>query len=390
MSYLEIEHTFEGFVKKREKKNAAGTVRGFTTMFKLFDNFCISQYQKGMHQVISDIQASPDKRVWKVLQDWIDFQQEEGLGSSTIHTRFSLLNKYLFWMGIKLDMRDVEQNLEFPAKEIDKKYALKLEDIQKILTVASYDKKVLYLCQISSLTRIGELLQLRKKDLDLSTDRITVNLRARTTKKGKERTTFFSREASQLLRVKLKKMDNDDLVWPHDVKILSNAGTMEQDILSQYLTKIGLDMRYETSKYLKISTHSFRAYGITKVKRIDPALAYFLAGQDSKVYMSQYDRLKDDPEELYEAYLKIEPYLMVINPKHDESKEINELKKEMQELRSLNERNYDIMKLVSEGMITIKPDKTADFYIDNRKHNKFLKEREEEYNKDHEEYMKKK
>ena len=106
--------------------------------------------------------------------------------------------------------------------------------------------------------------------------------------------------------------------------------------------------------------------------------------------MSQYDRLKDDPEELYEAYLKIEPYLMVINPKHDESKEINELKKEMQELRSLNERNYDIMKLVSEGMITIKPDKTADFYIDNRKHNKFLKEREEEYNKDHEEYMKKK
>ncbi len=391
MSYLEIEHTFEGFVKKREKKNAAGTVRGFETMFKLFDNFCISTYQKGMHQVISDIQASPDKRVWKVLQDWIDFQQEEGLGSSTIHTRFSLLNKYLFWMNIKLDMRDVEQNLEFPAKEIDKKYALKLEDIQKILTVASYDKKVLYLCQLSSLTRIGELLQLRKKDLDLSTDRITVNLRARTTKKGKERTTFFSREASVLLRVKLKKINDNDLIWPHTVKILSNAGSMEQDILSQYLKKIGLDMRYETSKYLKISTHSFRAYGITKVKRIDPALAYFLAGQDSKVYMSQYDRLKDDPEELYQAYLKIEPYLMVLNPKHDESEEIKELKKEMAELKSSNERNYDIMKLVSQGLVTIKPgDDKSDLYIDNRKHNKFLKEQDEAYNKDHEEYMKKK
>jgi len=391
MSYLEIEHTFEGFVKKREKKNAVGTVRGFKTMFKLFDNFCISTYQKGMHQVIADIQASPDKRVWKVLQDWIDHQQEQGLGSSTIHTRFSLLNKFLFWMNIKLDMRDVEQNLEFPQKEIDKKYALKLEDIQKILTVASYDKKVLYLCQISSLTRIGELLQLRKKDLDLSTDRITVNLRARTTKKGKERTTFFSKEASVLLRVKLKNMDDNELIWPHDVKVLSNAGSMEQDILSQYLSKIGLDMRYETSNYLKISTHSFRAYGITKVKRIDPALAYFLAGQDSKVYMSQYDRLKDDPKELYEAYLKIEPYLMVINPKHDESKEINELKKEMAELRSLNERNYDIMKLVSEGMITLRPgDDKSDLYIDNRKHNKFLKEQEKQYDKEHEEYMKKK
>ena len=333
MSYLEIEHTFEGFVNKREKKNSVGTVRGFETMFKLFDNFCLSEYQKGMHQVISDIQANPGKRVWKVLQDWIDHQQDSGLGLSTIKTRFSLLNKYLFWMGIKIDKRDVEENLDFPHREIDKKYALQLEDIQKILTVASYDKKVLYLCQLSSLTRIGELLQLRKKDLDLSTDRITVNLRASTTKKGRERTTFFSKEASVLLRVKLKKIKDNDLIWPHDVKILSNAGAMEQDILSKYLTKIGLDMRYETSKYLKISTHSFRAYGITKVKRIDPALAYFLAGQESKVYMAQYDRLKDDPKELYEAYLKIEPHLMVLNPKVDESEQLKEIKKELEELK---------------------------------------------------------
>ncbi len=333
MSYLEIEHTFEVFVNKREKKNSFGTVRGFKTMFKLFDNFCLSEYQKGMHQVISDIQANPDKRVWKVLQDWIDHQQDSGLGHSTIKTRFSLLNKYFFWMGIKIDKRDVEENLDFPHREIDKKYALQLEDIQKILTVASYDKKVLYLCQISSLTRIGELLQLRKKDLDLTTDRITVNLRASTTKKGKERTTFFSKEASVLLRVKLKKINDNDLIWPHDVKILSNAGTMEQDILSQYLKKIGLDMRYDTSKYLKISTHSFRSYGITKVKRIDPALAYFLAGQESKVYMSQYDRLKDDPKELYDAYLKIEPYLLVLNPKIDESEQVKELVKEIDELK---------------------------------------------------------
>jgi len=329
MSYLEVEHTFEGFVKKREKKNSFGTVRGFKTMFKLFDNFCLSTYQKGMHQVISDIQANPDKRVWTVLQDWIDHQQDDGLGNSTIKTRFSLLNKYLFWMGIKIDKRDVENELTFPPTVQDKKYALKLEDIQKILTVASYDKKILYLCQISSLTRIGELLQLRKKDLDLSTDRITVNLRARTTKKGKERTTFFSKEASVLLRVKLKKIDDDDLVWPHDVKILSNAGTMEQDILVDYLAKVGLDAKYESTGYSKISTHSFRAYGITKVKRIDPALAYFLAGQDSKVYMSQYDRLKDDPKELYEAYLKIEPHLMVLHPKADESEEIKELKEKI-------------------------------------------------------------
>ena len=338
-SYLESEedeHTFTTFKKDIEENNSFGTVRGYETMFKLFDNFCISKYQKGMHQVISEIQGNPDKRVWGVLRNWITYEKEQNLGITTIRTRLSLLNNFLYWMGIKLDKRDIKNQLKIKKGDVDKKYALQLEDIQKILTVASYDKKVLYLCQISSLTRIGELLQLKKKDLDLSTDRITVNLRASTTKKGKERTTFFSKEASVLLRVKLKKISDNDLIWPHDVKILSNAGTMEQDILHQYLTKIGLDMRYETSKYLKISTHSFRSYGITKVKRIDPALAYFLAGQESKVYMAQYDRLKDDPKELYEAYLKIEPHLMVLNPIRDESEEIKDMKKEIEDLKKYN------------------------------------------------------
>jgi len=88
-------------------------------------------------------------------------------------------------------------------------------------------------------------------------------------------------------------------------------------------------------------------------------------------------------------YLELEPELFVYEKRPD-SDEIKEMRKEMEELRSSNERNYDIMKLVSQGLVTIKPDKKADFYIDNRKHNKFLKDQDEEYNKDHEEYMKKK
>jgi len=394
MSYLEEsedEKTFEGFVKEKKEKNAIGTIRGFETMFKLFDNFCLSEYQKGMHQIITDIKANPEKRVWSVLKKWIKYQKENGLGSNTIHTRFSLFKKYLSWMDIKLDPNDIENKLTLPTIDKDKKYALKLDDIHKIFAVASYDKKVLYLCQISSLARIGELCLLRKRDLDLSTERITVTIRAKTTKKKTERTTFFSKEASSLIRAKIKNLSDDDLIFPHSVKLLSNAGTMEQQTLGEYLVKVGLDMKYETSGRFKISTHSFRAYGITKLKRVDPALAYFLAGHKDKVYMEFYDRLKDDPEELYKAYVQAEPHLLVLHPKTDDSDEIKKLKEEMQELKSLNERNYDIMKLVSQGLVTIRPgDEKSDIYIDNRKHNKFLKERDEEYNKDHEEYMKNK
>ena len=51
MSYLDldIEHTFEGFKERIENDMSVGTIRGFETMFKLFDNFCISKYERGMH-----------------------------------------------------------------------------------------------------------------------------------------------------------------------------------------------------------------------------------------------------------------------------------------------------------------------------------------------------
>jgi len=47
----EEEHTFETFKLSIEDNNSFGTVRGYETMFKLFDNFCISKYQKGIQIV---------------------------------------------------------------------------------------------------------------------------------------------------------------------------------------------------------------------------------------------------------------------------------------------------------------------------------------------------
>jgi len=59
----------------------------------------------------------------------------------------------------------------------------------------------------------------------------------------------------------------------------------------------------------KITSHSFRAFFITKVSRFDRDLAHFLAGQKNKMYLPRYDRLTDD--EKLELYLKIEPELII-------------------------------------------------------------------------------
>ena len=89
-SFLEsddVEHTFETFKKDIEENNSFGTVRGYETMFKLFDNFCISKYQKGMHQVILEIQGNPEKRVWGVLRNWITYEKEQKIGRASCRER---------------------------------------------------------------------------------------------------------------------------------------------------------------------------------------------------------------------------------------------------------------------------------------------------------------
>ena len=87
-------------------------------------------------------------------------------------------------------------------------------------------------------------------------------------------------------------------------------------------------MRYESTGYHKINTHSFRAYFITKVSRHDPNLAKRLAGQKS--YLDQYDRLT--AEEMQEEYLKFESDLFIFKQK-PKSEEIQELQEEVQKLK---------------------------------------------------------
>jgi hypothetical protein len=143
--------------------------------------------------------------------------------------------------------------------------------------------------------RIGELTQLRKKHLIADKENIIVKIPASIAKLKKGRTTFFSIGASRLLRPLLRKVEDDDLVF--GIKSDTNVA----QILRRVLIKTGLDMKYETNGTFMINTHSFRAYGITKLSRHDPNFAKKIAGQ--KGYLDQYDRLNDKEKlALYQKY----------------------------------------------------------------------------------------
>ena len=80
-----------------------------------------------------------------------------------------------------------------------------------MLKACSAKREMLYLAQSSSGMRIGEMVQLRKKDIHTDTARLMVKIPAAFTKTGVARTTFFSAEAAKLVAPRLKKIGDLDL-----------------------------------------------------------------------------------------------------------------------------------------------------------------------------------
>jgi len=303
MGILNVKRTKETF-REKISSHKTGSQEGFWIAIDNFEKFSMEKF--GKIDIMPDLIKANENELFDTLQLWINWNS--GRSPSTIKVYFSRLRKYLHYMGIKLDSQDVKNELEFKHKIEEELYGLTLEDIQKILKQFDYDTKVQYMCQLSSLMRIGEMVQLRKKHLVLDKQNIIVKIPSTIAKFNKGRTTYFSKEASIMLRPKLRKLDDNDLVFASNENSRYAEINAEQK-LRRAIVKVGLDMRYESTNRYYINTHSFRAYGITKISRHDPNFAKKIAGQ--KGYLDQYDRIAD--KEKLELYQKYEIDLIVDN-----------------------------------------------------------------------------
>ena len=283
-----------------------------------------------------------DDAVYDYLQKRINAMHERSNGLSTIKTYFGHIRRYLHYRGIKLDPIDIKQSLKFPKQHKEEMRPLGLSTFQSILRNCSRKREMMYLAQSSSGMRIGEILQIRKKDIHMHTERLMVRIPAKYTKTGMGRTTFLSSEAAKMVMPRLMKIDDADLVFGTGCD-LGNGVSTEGTYLSKLQKKIGINDKYETNRRNVITTHTFRAYFITKVSRKDPNLAKFLTGQ--KGYMLQYDRLTD--EEKLAHYVEIEPSLLVSDKARDKER-IRSLENENEELKSGNKElksgNKDLKK----------------------------------------------
>jgi len=247
--------------------------------------------------------------------------------ASTIPIYYSCLRSHLYDNGIEITEQERKKNIKFPIIPDEEKHPLSVEEIKRIFEVAGFKRKSMYLVMLSSSMRIGEAVQLRKSDLKLVKNRYMITIRSETTKKKKGRTTFMSREATKMVQSILSKIKDNDLIFGTSENVKASR-TNETIRFREYTVKVGLDQKYSDSKTYKITLHSFRAFFITKMSRIDENIAKKLSGQ--KGYMLQYDRITN--EEKLDIYLKAEPELFIYENK-PESEEIQKLRKDLEEVK---------------------------------------------------------
>lgn len=322
------------------------TQRNKVYAINLFDKFVKDEYSgKTVQEIIDELerirhtedQQSYEAALYGMLQDFINWNLKQGRGNYTIRVIFSNLRKYLLHLGIKTNEQDIKEYLTFGKRTKEERYPLSQEEYAQIVNGCSRNPRLqaLFLTLGSSGMRIGEAVNLKKRDLDMSKDRIKINIPANT-KTRAARSTYISKEAQKILEPILKNLEPEDYIFAR-----KNCRLYERSVgtsLNTVLRRIGFSEKYQTNRYCKITSHSFRSYFFTKAaRRHGENYAHRMTGHGG--YLMQYDRMTE--EEKLEMYKELEPELVIF----DQTKNELEIKRLLEENRSIEELRSEIMEL---------------------------------------------
>jgi integrase len=184
---------------------------------RLFHEFVKEEYSGKTVQDIVDelkrIKQIEDHQIYEsalygMLQDWNNWNQKQGRGNYTIRVLFSNLRKYLLHLGIKTNEQDIKEYLNFGKRTREERYPLSNEEYVKIVNGFARNPRLqaLFLALGSSGMRIGEAVNLKRKDLDTTKEKIKINITTNT-KTRSARSTYISKETQKILEPILKNLN---------------------------------------------------------------------------------------------------------------------------------------------------------------------------------------
>lgn len=339
-SFLTKKKTRESY-DERISTEPMGTQICKKYVVKKFGDFVAEKYtEKMIEDVIEELkmikntqnQQTYEEALYGMLQDWINWNESRGLGNYTIRVQFSNLRKYFFHLGVKTSEQDIKEQLRFGKRVKEERHPLSDNEYRDI--VSGFSRRpfmqAFLLMLGSSGMRMGEAINLKKKDLDFSTKRVKVNIPANTkTRTG--RSTYISNEAKRKLEPILDKIGQEDYILVTQGKV-PNVQNFARALI-RMLENLKLNERYQSNSFRKISTHSFRAYFFTKAARKHGEnYAHKMVGHGG--YLMQYDRMTE--EEKLQMYIELEPELVIYEQTKNEL-EIGKLRDRVDEIDSLKE-----------------------------------------------------
>jgi len=356
MSQLTVKKTIETYSRLKLATKHEETQKLVRIAYSRFDIYCRNVHENGAEEIIDEMALAiktDEDEVFDILQDAINWLYQEHeitrtfkrrgkivnekfilkYSARSLRTWFSNLRGYLYYRKVKLDDMAVRHNLNFPKAKKEKKYVLTKKNIDLIFDNATRAQKNFYLALISSGMRDGEALMIQRKHLELGGKRVKINIPSTIAKHGVSRTTFLSFEASDPIIARLETMEPESKVWGSDGAKAKNDRNEQIRDYEDLVDRIGLGMRYESTKRRKITLHLFRSFFITKGKKVED-LGHALAGHDK--YMDEYERYSDD--ELEELYVNgLERYVLVYD-KNAKQKEIDTLTKQTENQKVLERK----------------------------------------------------
>jgi len=313
---------------------------------KSFDKFCLEYYDgRKSEEIFKELNLLKDQEqtdaIREVLQNWIDWQYQNDNLTSSVRQYISKIKRVFSHNGIRFHVSDFDEPLEYKPKIKEELHALTIDEIQNILRYANPKKVGFYLALSCTGARPGELLQVRKKDVDTTKKRIKIRIEAENVKTRAGRSIWLTKEAGSYLMTKIKNLKSNDLVWgTNENPIL--AGKNEATQFSYLCDKSGYSEKYKSNNFRKITLYSFRSYFFGKAADVHrEGYAHKMIGHGG--YLPQYDRMSD--EKKLDWFLELEPKLIIDSTKRQELK-IKQLEIERTELEEKNQRIEKIQKQV--------------------------------------------
>jgi len=323
---FDIEAEFEEYRESRGDNLSIASQEIRDTSIRKFKNFCADIYEDDIEGVIEGLMKN-HQAGYMVLKKFKKYELDHDNYISTIKLRTFFIRKHLEKYGIVLNDKAKLKEV-FGKIPKHRREGVTHEEVEKLLSYCNHKLKTIILVQISSGMRISEVLSLTKTDVTKK-ERYEIKIRADKTKTKEERITFISKEAEPYLEVYLNGKEE---------KLFKYSRTGLATALQRALAKAGLDKRYDHTNQRLISSHSFRAFFISQMGKLEGFFGHSLSGHGH--YMAQYDRYS--PDELLEKYIEGEQYFQIFNRTNPAKlKRLEEKLKEQQ-------REIDILKEIAQ------------------------------------------